>query len=269
MNLERIDTCPSRVSFLPTACAGQTTCLDASLDVVSVNAASLENTSVIPVLKYLIGTQADVLILTNVGDTLFAAVRGHPAFGNHYEPLYAETHAPGGLYILSHFPLLDVSYIEKTKPGQRQVASRGRVLSVTVQPEGADPVTIASASLLATTLASTRRNLAFAFAVLPPGDVLLAGEISADSDVLPSDTSGYTDLWSHPQGPGYTWDPLSNPLATGDAEPSRVDRLLLRSGSWTASPAALVGPDTDFFPLAHYALRTTLRHQSSAVCKGK
>lgn len=113
-----------------------------------------------------------------------------------------------------------------------------------------------------------------------PGDTIIAGDFNSRAEDLFLFTAahGFEDIWPmlHPNDPGYTFDPLHNPIAqkmTISGHPGRLDRIFLKSPlkAWMAEKAELFarqpvpGTADKLFPSDHFALLSVLTYQTSEI----
>jgi endonuclease/exonuclease/phosphatase family metal-dependent hydrolase len=188
----------------------------------------------------------------------------------YYQSDFGSGHAPGGLYILSKFPLSKVAYSEQTAPGQVQYDQRARVLIVNavinqtppppppkagaaskVTPSaGSFVVTVASTALDWRAVDSRTDGIDFVMASLSPfNDVILMGDFNFDHGAQPETAhipENWLDVWPalNPENLGHTWDPDTNAYARASdptSRPSRVDRILVKSVHWLPRYIKLVG----------------------------
>ncbi len=75
-------------------------------------------------------TDPTFIAFQEVEDWFLQALKLEPWVQNYYQSDFGSGHAPGGLYILSKYPLSKVAYNEQTAPGQVQYDQRARVLTV-------------------------------------------------------------------------------------------------------------------------------------------
>lgn len=159
--------------------------------------------------------------------------------------------APGGLYILSKYPLSNVAYAEEVLPGQTETSMRARLLSVQALV-GERLLTVATTNLDWRSGANRAQSLDFIFSVLSPSqDVVLMGDFNFDAGSDPETAHlplSYVDVWPQlrdaAKEPGFTWDPDTNPyakLSDPNSRPSRIDRVFIKSTQWLARTIKLVG----------------------------
>jgi endonuclease/exonuclease/phosphatase family metal-dependent hydrolase len=216
-------------------------------------------------------TDPSFIAFQEVEDWFLQALKLEPWTTKYYQSDFGSGHAPGGLYILSKFPLSKVAYNEQTAPGQVQYDQRARVLTVnavinqtppppppkkvgaqaTVTPSrGSFVVTFATTNLDWRSADSRTDGLDFVFATLSPfNDVILAGDVNFDHGAQPETShipENWLDVWPalNPENLGYTWDPESNRYARASdpaSRPSRIDRVLIKSVHWLPRYIKLVG----------------------------
>ncbi len=199
---------------------------------------------------------ADLIALQEVEPWLCARLRDEGLFGR-YEATddgTGSTVEPYGQLLLSRYPIVDHEVL--LLGGDK----RHLVASVAVPPAR---VTVAVVHLSSDRHADAPERRAKQLAALRPkllvGPALVLGDVNQDEPVdLP-----LTDAWtaSHPDDPGYTWDPARNVLAkmisrTGARR--RLDRVLVRG--FTIDDIDIVGVDTSEVPMSdHHGLLATLR----------
>jgi len=219
-------------------------------------------------------TDPTFIAFQEVEDWFLQALRLETWAGTYYQSDFGNGHAPGGLYILSKYPLTRINYNEQTAPGQVQYDMRARVLTANAIitqtppppakrtiPGGRNPPSAARvAGSFVLTLAATNldwRNadsrsdaLDFVFATLSPyDDVILMGDVNFDSNALPETShvpENWLDVWPalNPDLSGKTWDPDTNPYARASdptSLPSRIDRIFVKSAQWLPRSIKLVG----------------------------
>jgi poly(A) polymerase len=107
-----------------------------------------------------------------------------------------------------------------------------------------------------------------------PGDSILAGDFNTRGDDLDElvARSGWGDVWQqlHPNEPGYTFDPPSNPLAASNSQSgrgARFDRILLRNPDSTWKPRSIElfacepvpGTGGQLYPSDHFGVRAIFK----------
>lgn len=216
-------------------------------------------------LKVLKAADADIIALQEVEDWFTEAIYGDKWAQQYYATEFGNAHAAGNLYILSRFPM-QFSYIEAIRPAQIEVDQRARAIIASVQIANASTSTLTIANTALDWQSWTNRVDAIDFitdALVTYSDVILAGDFNFDSDSslerarFPRE---YVDVWPtvHPEWRGATWNPLQNQYAR-DADPTsipmRLDRIFVKSPSWTVSSVDKVGcPEAS----PHYGLLTTI-----------
>jgi endonuclease/exonuclease/phosphatase family metal-dependent hydrolase len=218
-------------------------------------------------------TDPTFIAFQEVEDWFLQALKLESWVQNYYQSDFGSGHAPGGLYILSKYPLSKVAYNEQTAPGQVQYDQRARVLTVNAvinqspaslppAKRGAapQPVVVPSAGAFVLTVATTTLDwrssdartdgLDFVFATLSPyNDVLLMGDFNFDHGALPETShipENWLDVWPalNPDNMGHTWNPDTNRYARASdptSRPSRIDRVLVKSVHWLPRYIKLVG----------------------------
>jgi len=217
-------------------------------------------------------TDPTFIAFQEVEDWFLQAVKLEGWSQKYYQSDFGSGHAPGGLWILSKFPLSKIAYVEQTQPGQVQYDQRARVLTVqavinqsppppppraiqggktTVDvPQGAFVVTIATTTLDWRSADARTDGLDFVVAALSPyTDVILTGDVNFDAGALPESAhipENWLDVWPalQPSQRGNTWDPDTNAYARASdptSKPSRIDRILVKSNHWLPRTIRLVG----------------------------
>lgn len=172
---------------------------------------------------------ADFLALQEVGAPFMAALGADDTWAAYYRSTSDPGEPPGGLLVLSRYPLTKVAYRPLPSPSGRQV------LFVTLDL-GGHPLVVVNAHLESPLDAnSTRRaQIDFITARLPhTAPWVWMGDFNCGAaDPEAADLAPWTDAWARlsPAAPGYTYDLASNPLARANAfagETSRrLDRIL-------------------------------------------
>lgn len=202
-------------------------------------------------------TKPDVVAFQDAADWLVQQLQGSALNETYrFSTNFGPAHAPGGLYVMSRFPILRTRYYESTAPGQFLPDQRGRVLVTHIElPQQPRPVVVATTALdWRPDQAQSRADaLDFVFSLLDRNhtdDVILMGDFAFDVGARPESTripAHYVDVWNATQPAnraGFTWNPVTNPLAR-ESDPNtlaaRMDRVLLRSSHWLATATELVG----------------------------
>lgn len=216
------------------------------------------------IIRMLVDSKADVLILQEVGDVFFHTLVAQPLLSHYHETRYTSTKAPGGLYILSIFPILDISYFEHVAPGQIASQQRERML-VAQLAVSSKKIAVATTILDAHSLKRRVYAMNFMFKVLELyPDVLFAGDFNFDH-AAPLETQNipaeYRDVWTDfGSGDGNTWNPLLNAKARISdplSDSCRVDRVFLKSTKWTPESIQLFGDiQSPEYPTSHFALKS-------------
>ena len=218
-------------------------------------------------------TNPTFIAFQEVEDWFLQALKLESWTQNYYQSDFGSGHAPGGLYILSKYPLSKVAYNEQTAPGQVQFDQRARVLTVNavigqspapappakngapanapfVPSAGAFVLTVATTTLDWRSADSRTDGLDFVFSVLSPyNDVVLMGDFNFDHGALPESShipENWLDVWPalNTNSAGHTWDPDTNRYARASdptSRPSRIDRVLVKSVHWLPRYIKLVG----------------------------
>lgn len=202
------------------------------------------------IFKLIKEADADFVALQEVEDWFLAALAKESWALNYHSSDFGSSHAPGGLVMLSKLPLESVNYIESTAPGQIEVDQRGRALIV--RPKiGSRNLMLATTTLDWRNANNRAASLDFVFSSLNStnADVVLMGDFNFDVNALPESQhvpASYVDVWGklHPKMKGYTWDPVANSYAKSadpTSSPSRIDRMLVSSQSWSPSKINKIG----------------------------
>lgn len=195
-------------------------------------------------------TGADVVALQEVEKWFVHALQAHSWMKNNFHMSdYGPGQAPGGLFILSRYPIASVDYFESIRPGQVEVSQRARVLLAKLGVKG-QALYVANTQLDYRSSENRAASLEFIFRTLKPfRHVFLMGDFNFDEGskletaAIPA---SYLDLWPTlvPDRPGWTWDPRSNWFAAASdplSRASRIDRVFLRSNQWMPRSINLVG----------------------------
>jgi len=164
---------------------------------------------------------------------------------------FSSGHAPGGLFILSKFPITRTAFYEQTLPGQVVADQRARALVVQVKADGTDaPLTLVTTCLDWRTSESRVDSLDYIFSVISRyEDVIFLGDMNFDNQAMPETQhvpTNYLDVWPalEPRKSGFTWDPSTNEYAKESdpsSSPSRIDRIYIKSTKWLPRFIKLVG----------------------------
>ena len=193
---------------------------------------------------------ADVIALQEVEKWFVHALQAHSWIKNNYHLTeYGPGQAPGGLFILSRYPIASINYYENIQPGQVEVNARGRVLVAKLGVKQ-QAVYVATTALDYRSSENRAASLEFIFRTLKPyRHAFLLGDFNFDEGskietaAIPQ---SYLDLWPTliSDRPGYTWDPRANWFAAASdpqSRASRIDRVYLRSNQWMPRSIHLVG----------------------------
>jgi len=192
----------------------------------------------------------DVVALQEVEKWFVHALQAHSWIKNNYHLTeYGPGQAPGGLYILSRYPIASINYYENIKPGQVEVSARGRVLVAKLGVKQ-QAVYVATTALDYRSEENRAKSMEYIFRVLKPyRHVFLLGDFNFDEGSKVETAAvprSYLDLWPTliPDRPGFTWDPRSNWFAAASdprSRASRIDRVYSRSNQWMPRSIHLVG----------------------------
>jgi endonuclease/exonuclease/phosphatase family metal-dependent hydrolase len=213
----------------------------------------------------LLHLKADVGLLQEVEPPLMQSLRSNQTLLDFYSITDLNPHdAPGGLVVLSRYPVVRTSYMEQHSDKEATAERRARVLVAEVKV-GSEVLAVATTCFDWRRPASRAAHAGFVFSALSRfPHVVLAGDFNMeeggeDAALLPlaSDAShgaawrryrlgGYTDTWRavNADDAGFTWDPHTNIFAHALAPKSRaarLDRVLVRSTHWAPRKSALVG----------------------------
>jgi len=195
-------------------------------------------------------TGADVIALQEVEKWFVHALQAHSwVKANYHFSDFGPGQAPGGLYILSRYPISSLSYYEEIQPGQVSVTERGRVLVATLGVRQ-HALTVATTNLDWRAAETRAKNLDYVFHILKQySHVFLLGDFNFDDGSKPETEhipKNYLDVWStlNNDNPGFTWDPRHNWYAAASdphSRSSRIDRILVKSNQWMPRSIHLVG----------------------------
>lgn len=186
--------------------------------VLTLNVGDSEFEAWAPLLKVLIESRADIIALQEVSDRFFHTLQQQPFFAKYFRSQFSRDHAPGGLHIMSKFPILNFAYYERVEPGQTKVDMRGRMLLVDVQTSTVDRLTVATTMLDWPDARNRASNLDFIFEVLRSHtNVLLLGDFNFDENAQPETShipSNFVDAWnalnsSNSLDAGHSWNPFA------------------------------------------------------------
>jgi tyrosyl-DNA phosphodiesterase 2 len=193
---------------------------------------------------------ADVVALQEVEKWFVHALQAHSWVKNNYHLTeYGPGQAPGGLFILSRYPIAEINYYENIQPGQVEVSARGRVLVAKLGVKQ-QAVYVATTALDYRSSENRAASLEFIFRTLKPyRHTFLLGDFNFDegskleAGAIPQ---AYLDVWPTlvTDRPGFTWDPRSNWFAAASdpqSRASRIDRVYLKSNQWMPRSIHLVG----------------------------
>lgn len=182
------------------------------------------------------------------------------------EYLPGETLQPYGVLLLSRFPFTLVEYAFSTH-------KRVLVGTWTVGDRNLHIATLHLPSDFADHALEQRRSQlkkVLTYLNTLPGDSILAGDFNTRNNDLDDLVAqlGWCDVWQklHPNEPGYTFDPPSNPLAASNSQSgrgARFDRILLRNQDSGWQPRAIElfacepvpGTGGQLYPSDHFGLR--------------
>jgi len=228
--------------------------VSARLTLLSLNVFASERTNgtrrLAAILKLIKKSGADVVTLQEVEKWFVQSLQAHPWLRSNYHfSDYGAGQAPGGLYILSRYPIASLKYFESIAPGQVSVSQRGRVLVAKIGIKN-KPVYVATTNLDWSDANNRAHSLDFIRTVTRKyNHVFLTGDFNFD-DLAEPETSHigrkFLDLWTslNPNKPGYTWDPRVNSFAKASdplSRASRIDRIFLKSSKWLPRAVNLVG----------------------------
>lgn len=195
-------------------------------------------------------TGADVIALQEVEKWFVHALQAHSwVKANYHFSDFGPGQAPGGLYILSRYPISSLSYYEEIQPGQVSVTERGRVLVATLGVRQ-HALTVATTNLDWRAAETRAKNLDYVFHILKQyPHVFLLGDFNFDDGSKPESEhipKNFLDVWStlQSENPGFTWDPRHNWYAAASdphSRSSRIDRILVKSNQWMPRSIHLVG----------------------------
>jgi endonuclease/exonuclease/phosphatase family metal-dependent hydrolase len=215
---------------------------------------------------------SDVIALQEVAPWFVRTLRAARwTDGYHWSLPEGAERAPGGLLVLSRFPIDEVQRIPLPSR-QRRLALAVRVRLgthrmsiVTVHLDSH----LESGSIRAEQLRRVFAFLADADEAIVLGDFNFGDDDERETAAL---DQRYVDLWTRlrPGEPGYTWNMEKSPMARRGSFPNehsrRIDRILLRSTLFAPASAAIlgdapVGRGGEVFPSDHFGLTGTIARE--------
>lgn len=218
----------------------------------------------------------DFVAFQEVSEWFMSLLKDQAWFKNYYHmtdypvmPGAPNAAPPGGLLILSRFPINSTTYHEAYTPTMTAVDMRPRLLLADVHLNG-KTITVGTTTLDWRDGVSRSKALSFIHGITRKIDnFLFMGDFNFDDGAQPETASiptSWIDLWPRvhnvtagsastkiTRGPnryGYTWDPRSNWYARYsdvNSRPSRIDRVFLRSTVMLPREIHLVGcPGPDY-----------------------
>lgn len=217
--------------------------------------------------------QPDILALQEVAPWFLAELLKQPwvKSGYHCPSFGGRQVAPGGLYIISKYPITEAGWKILSSKQQRTAM----LVQLDILGEKLSVVTMHMESQLNDGPVRAKQ-LDQIFSLASTGDHAIVlgdfnfGDNEAEESHIPAT---YVDLWKthHPKDPGYTWDIQVSAMAKQGSfpgEPSRrIDRILLRSPAYRSSQIKIIGnkalnKDQTLFPSDHFGLVGTMTRQS-------
>jgi len=230
--------------------------------------AALRMPTLLAILK---ATEADIIALQEVTPWFWRMLRKQP-WVRHYHrtPIGPGGGVPGGLLILSRFPITRT--LVATMPGRQ--GRKGLLADLRVDNTTLAVVTCHLESFLADGKIRADQ-LALIFPLLQHApDAVLLGDLNFAENAQPETKQllkTYRDLWIalRKDAPGYTWDnersTMARRAALAGEESRRLDRILWRSEQWRPHTVRIIGtrpvaPDLpDLFPSDHFGLMGVLQ----------
>ncbi|MFH2010865.1 MAG: endonuclease/exonuclease/phosphatase family protein [bacterium] len=228
-------------------------------------------------LQILREVDADIVALQEAAPWFVKLLRDQPWFRSRYRTtsIGAANVAPGGLLILSRFPI--TRSLVARLPGRQ-----GRVVLMADLRIDGTTVAVGTVHLESFLQDGARRaeQLKLVFPLLQHGaDAILMGDFNFEEGAVPETAhldKAYKDLWTalRRNAPGYTWDNERSPMAKRNAfpgEPSRrLDRILFRSETWRPHTVRIIGfrpvsqAEPVLFPSDHFGVLGVLQHRSES-----
>ena len=194
----------------------------------------------------------DFIAFQEVSEWFMTLLKDQAWFRNYYHAVdFNAPKPPGGLLIMSRFPINSTTYQEAYSPCNVAVDSRPRLLLAEIQLNG-KTITVGTTTLDWRDAPSRVRGLKFVRGLTRNiENFLFMGDFNFDDGAQPETahlSPSWMDLWPRlhnvkggapdnkiTRGPnryGYTWDPRTNwyaRVADVNAKPSRIDRVYMRS----------------------------------------
>lgn len=221
-------------------------------------------------LALLKATDADIIALQEVTPWFLKALGRQPWIRSYHRTPSRAGGAPGGLLILSRFPITRT--LVAALPGRQGRKALLADLRV-------DRTTLAVLTCHLESPLKASKTRAAQLAVLWPlmqhaPDAVLLGDLNFGDKAQPETKhlpKTYRDLWTslRKDAPGYTWDRERSAMAADGAFPGeqsrRLDRILWRSKQWRPHTVRVIGthpvaPDKPgVFPSDHFGLLGVLQ----------
>jgi len=222
-------------------------------------------------LAILKATEADIIALQEVTPWFLRILLKHPWVQRyHRTPSGPKGVAPGGLMILSKFPITRT--LVASLPGRQ--GRKGLLADLRVNGTTLAVLTCHLESFLTDSKTrATQLEVIFPLLQHAP-DAVLLGDLNFGDKVQPETKrlpKTYRDLWTalRKDTPGYTWDNERSPMAQKGAfageQSRRLDRILWRSAQWRPHTVRIIGsrpvaPDKPaLFPSDHFGLMGVLQ----------
>ncbi|MCZ7644496.1 MAG: endonuclease/exonuclease/phosphatase family protein [Planctomycetota bacterium] len=218
--------------------------------------------------KLLEDHDADLLALQEVAPWMLKRLESLEWVRRRYRSTTIDATAPGGLFLVSKWPILRA----ELKP---VFSKQGRGVLMAELNLGAERLAVASVHLESFLDSGLVRveQLKDAFKLLDgAAHAVLLGDFNFGDGEQPESAAlpaAFADCWRalKPADPGFTWNMETNPMARLGAFPNeksrRLDRVLLRSPAWKPAAASLVGDapldgKPRLFPSDHFGLAVEL-----------
>lgn len=198
----------------------------------------------------------DLLAFQEVTAGFLGALAADPAWAGYHACAKGPEAPPGGLLVLSRYPIAKVAY-------RKLHSALGRYALFTTLDLHGEALVVANVHLesLLEDHAARKAQLAFVAARLPSGGLTLwLGDFNfADQDPEAGQIANWTDAWARLRlgEAGHSYDPIANPLARKHAlageSGRRIDRIL-SSRRLVPIAVGLTGQGTAEPPSDHYGL---------------
>ncbi len=222
-----------------------------------------------PLLKILADADADVIALQEVAPWFLARLRREAWATPYHLALVGGDIEPGGQLILSRFP------VTRSRSHRLPGPQKRTVLVATLRTARGD-LTVATTHMespLADGPVRGRQLEAIFRLLKEPEHAVFLGDLNFGDGEQPETArldNAYVDVWTSlkPSDAGFTWNIETSDMAKKGSFPGeksrRIDRILLRSRTWTPLSIRIVGNepvtagDKGLFPSDHFGLVATL-----------